>query len=46
MGGLGGTCPPSVGNLENFRKFQNFISTTHVRDDVIGFECKRSSEKY
>ena len=25
---------------------RNFISTAHVHDDVMGFECKRSSEKY
>ena len=44
--GRGHVPPPSVGNSENFRKFQNFISTAHVHDDVMGFECKHSSEKY
>ena len=42
----GARAPSSVGNLENFRKFQNFISTAHVRDDVMGFEYIRSSENY
>ena len=48
MGGWAGghVSPPSVGNSRNFRKFQNFISTAHVRDDVMGFECIRLSEKY
>ena len=39
-GWVGGTCPPSVGDSGNFRKFQNFISTAHVRDDVIGYGKK------
>ena len=30
-----GHVPPSVGNSDNFRKFENFISTAHVRDDVM-----------
>ena len=30
-----GHVPPSVGNSENFRKIQNFISTAHVHDDVM-----------
>ena len=45
VGRQGGTCPPSVGKSRNFRKFQNFTSTAHVRDDVMGFECIHSSEK-
>ena len=32
--------------IRTFSEFQNFISTAHVRDDVMRFECKRSSEKY
>ena len=43
--GRDGHVAPSVGNSGNFRKFQNIISTAHVRDDVMGFECKRLSEK-
>ena len=38
--------PPSVGTSGNFRKFQNIISTAHMHDDVMGFECIRSSENY
>ena len=37
---------PSVGKSENFQKFQNFTSTAHVYDDIMGFECKRLWEKY
>ena len=44
--GKGVRAPPSVGNSGNFRKFQNFISTAHVRDDIMGFECIHSLEKY
>ena len=43
VGGKGNTC---IGNSGNFRKFQSFTSTVYVRDDVMGFECIRSSEKY
>ena len=38
-GGQEAHAPPSVGNSENFRKFQNFILTAHVRDDVMGLKC-------
>ena len=44
--GKGARAPPSVGNSENFWTFQNFISTVHVRDDVMGFECNCWSEKH
>ena len=37
---------PSVRNSGNFRKFQNFISTAHVHDDFMGFDCILLSEKY
>ena len=45
-GGQGGRCPPSVGNSENIWEVQNVISSMHVHDDIMGFECKFSSEKH
>ena len=45
-GGEGARAPLASEIQKICRKFQNFISSAHVRDDVMGFECKRSSEKY
>ena len=44
VGGQGARAPPSDGYSGNFRKLQNFISTAHVHDDIMGFKCIHSLE--
>ena len=44
--GRGKRAPLASEIQEIFGNFKNYISTAHMRYDVIGFDCIRSSEKY
>ena len=46
MGGQGARAPLASEIQEIFGNFKTLYQLAHVRDDVMGFECIRSSEKY